>query len=130
VISRYYDTEVTMPVVTGSDIDLKALEDQGRRLGINLEDLAGVIGVNYTTWWRWQRREAPPGRAIVVSRLQQLSELFQLLPRLFAGPDLAREWLHAARPASLGGAQTPMEVMRAGRLDRVLALLHGLASGG
>lgn len=53
----------------------------------------------------------------------------QLLQRVFAGPDLAREWLKTAKPEMFGGQRSPIEVMREGRIDRVLTLLHFLARG-
>ena len=64
------------------------------------------------------------------SRLAQIDELLQMLPKLFAGPDLARNWVKTARPESLGGKVTPLDVMRSGRIDRVLTLLQLLARGG
>ncbi len=90
-------------------------------------DLAAVIGVDQSTLYRWRHGESVP-RPLAVSRLAQLDELVQMLQRLFAGPDLARTWLKTATPEMLGG-DTPLDTMRAGRIDRVLTLLHFLARG-
>lgn len=119
-----------MGTIVAPDIDFGSLEQRGRQLGLDLGDLAVIVGVDPSTLWRWRQREAPPRRALVVSRLVQITELFDLLRRLFDGPDLARTWLRDARPASLGGTETPLAVLRAGRIDRILGLLHTLAVGG
>lgn len=118
-----------MGLITDAHIDLDALEGVRSRLRLGWEDLAAIIGVDQSTLYRWRQRASSP-RPVYQSRLQQLAELVDLLPRLFAGPDLAREWLHSARPESLGGKQTPLEMMRSGRIDRVLLLLYSLARGG
>lgn len=118
-----------MALVTDTYIDLDALDGVRSKLHLSWEDLAAIIGVDQSTLYRWRQRESSP-RPIYQSRLQQVGELIDLLPRLFAGPDVAREWLHASRPTSLGGDKTPLELMKAGRIDRVLFLLYSLARGG
>lgn len=118
-----------MALITDSYIDLDALDGVRARMHLGWEDLAAIIGVDQSTLYRWRQRESFP-RPIYQSRLQQIGELMDLLPRLFAGPDLAREWLHSARPAGLGGDRTPLELMKAGRIDRVLLLLHSLVRRG
>ena len=117
-----------MTAIPGHHIDLKAVEQMRDKLQLEWGDLAATIGVDQSTLYRWRHAEAFP-RPMAWSRLAQLDELVQLLHRLFAGPDLAREWLKEARPEMLGGQQTPLEVMRAGRIDRVLTVLHFLARG-
>lgn len=59
----------------------------------------------------------------------QFQEMMDLLRRLFDGVDGARTWLKSSHPESLGGDATPLMVLRAGRIDRVLTLLHFLARG-
>ena len=66
---------------------------------------------------------------MALSRLAQIDDLMQLMQRLFAGPDLARDWLKQAQPDALGSQPTPLDVMRAGRIDKVLMVLHFLARG-
>jgi transcriptional regulator with XRE-family HTH domain len=109
--------------------DLESLQKTGERLGLGLQDLADIVGVDQSTLYRWRQGTSAP-RAIVLTRMEQIGEAFAMLRRLFQGPDLARQWLHESKPASLGGDVTPLEVMRAGRVDRVLMLLHTLAAGG
>lgn len=117
-----------MALATQHAIDLDAIERLRERLHIGREDFARVIGVNPSTEWRWRQGLAAP-RGLAQSRLVQFAELGELLRRVFAGPDLAREWLATARPASLGGRDTPLDVMLGGRIDRVLASLDYLARG-
>jgi uncharacterized protein (DUF2384 family) len=116
-----------MATTTGPQVDLTALERMRDAMQLDWTDLAATIGVDQSTLYRWRHGEAAP-RAIALSRLAQLDELMQMLPRIFAGPDLARDWLKTAKPEMLG-ARTPLDVMRAGRVDRVLTLLHFLARG-
>ena len=111
----------------GAQIDLRKLDQMRERLDLQLSDLAAIIGVDQSTLYRWRHGEATP-RPLVWSRLAQLDEMMQFFHRLFAGADRAREWLHTSTPEMLGG-QTPLAVMRAGRIDRVLTLLHFLARG-
>ena len=117
-----------MAVATQPAIDMDAIERLRERLHIGREDFARIIGVNPSTEWRWRQGLAAP-RGLAQSRLVQFAELGALLRRLFAGPDLAREWLGSSRPAFLGGRETPLDVMLGGRIDRVLATLHYLAGG-
>lgn len=108
--------------------DVQDLEALSTQLHLEWRDLAAILGVDQSTLWRWRRGESRP-RPLAQSRLTQLGELRELLRRLFAGPDLARAWLHEAHPEMLGGSATPFAVLRSGRIDRVLTLLHFLARG-
>jgi transcriptional regulator with XRE-family HTH domain len=117
-----------MAVATQHAVDMDAIERLRERLHLGREDFARIIGVNPSTEWRWRQGLAVP-RGLAQSRLVQFTELGTLLKRVFAGPDLAREWLTTARPATLGGRDTPLHVMREGRIDRVLATLDYLARG-
>lgn len=119
-----------MPTVTAAlSLEIADLDQVRRRLELGWEELADILGVDQATLWRWRQGETKP-RPLARSRLEQFGELTQLLRRLFAGPDLARDWLRTATPESLGGDRTPLDILRAGRIDRVLMLLHALARGG
>jgi transcriptional regulator with XRE-family HTH domain len=118
-----------MPTTAATHPDVAHLDEIRAQLQLGWEDLAAILGVDQATLWRWRHGEAKP-RPLALSRLQQFGELTELLHRLFAGPELAREWLKRSTPESLGGIQTPLQVLRAGRIDRVLMLLHTLARGG
>lgn len=117
-----------MTTATVRTPNLASIERTAEQLHLGLQDLADIVGVDQSTLYRWRRGLSTP-RAMVAVRLIQVAELFDLLKRLFAGPDLARTWLHEATPVSLGGRATPMDIMRSGRIDRVLLVLHSLAAG-
>ncbi|MCU0646478.1 MAG: DUF2384 domain-containing protein [Gemmatimonadaceae bacterium] len=111
------------------DIEFSAYERGARRLALGHQEMADILGVDQSTYWRWRSGSSTPRGAIIRSRLTQFAELLELSRRLFDGPNVARTWLREARPAALGGSTTPLEVMRAGRIDRVLSLLQSLAAG-
>jgi transcriptional regulator with XRE-family HTH domain len=117
------------PTETVSDrrLDFGTLDWMRERLQLTEAELAAIVGVDTSTLFRWRKGTSTP-RPMAFSRLAQLDELAEMLRRLFAGADLARDWLRSATPEMLDGA-TPLDVMRAGRTDRVLTLLHFLARG-
>ena len=117
-----------MPTTADAGASLDSLERAREVLQLGLDDVAAIIGVNRSTLHRWTKRESTP-RAMAWSKIAQLGDLIHILPRVFAGPDLARAWLTHSHPESLGGRFTPMDVMRAGRIDKVLSLLQFLARG-
>ena len=117
-----------MPTTLSAGAELRGLARAREKLQLDWDELAAIVGVNRTTLHRWRSGESTP-RPIAWTRLTQLDELLEMLTRVFAGPDLARDWLKSARPSSLGGDVTPLEVMKNGRIDRVLGLLQFLARG-
>lgn len=116
-----------MGAIAGQHLDLRTLRYVREKLELDWADIAAALSVDQSTLYRWRTAESVP-RPLARSRIGQLDELMQLLQRLFAGPDLAREWLKDAHPEALG-VQTPLETIRAGRIDRVLMVLHFLARG-
>lgn len=110
--------------------DIDRIDRIGQQLGLGHHEVARALGVDQSTYFRWRTGASVPRGAAIRSRMEQFLELAALLRRLFDGPDLARQWLREATPASLGGAQTPLQVMEAGRLDRVLMTVQSLAIGG
>lgn len=118
-----------MATVTGSATNLSALSALQKKMQLDWTEVAEIIGVDQSTLYRWRHGESTP-RPMAWSRIAQLDDLLQILPRIFAGPDLARTWLRTAKPEMLGGTVTPLEVMKAGRMDRVLTVLHLLGRGG
>lgn len=112
-----------------TDVDLRVLGRAHAKLKLGWSDIGQIIGVDESTLHRWRSGTSRP-RPMAVARLALFEELLSLLNRVFAGPDVARKWLIEKRPAGLGGRDTPMDVMLAGRLDRVVSLLNYLARGG
>lgn len=118
-----------MPSTIAPEANLAAILKASERLSLGRQELADILGVDQSTLYRWRQGASSP-RGLARARLTQVEELFELLRRLFAGPDLARAWLREAKPESLGGWVTPLEMLKANRIDRVLALLNALAAGG
>lgn len=116
-----------MTTATAAHFDVARFDRMQRKLQLEWQELAAIIGVDPSTLHRWRKHESLP-RPMALSRVAQLDELMRLLPRLFGGPDLAREWLRSSRPEMLGG-KVPLDVMLDGRIDRVLMVLHFLARG-
>lgn len=114
---------------TRIDADVAVLEDVSEKLKLRWSDIAQIIRVDESTVHRWKKGDVAPQPG-ARSRIAQFRELLELLARTFDGPDLARRWLKEKRPQALGGNVTPLEVMLAGRLDRVVGLLHFLGRGG
>ena len=118
-----------MGTETQADIDLRVLNRAHAKLRLGWREIGQIIGVDESTMHRWKSGTSRP-RPMAVARIALFEELITLLNRVFAGPDVARKWLTEKRPAGLGGSDTPMDVMRGGRLDRVVSLLNYLARGG
>jgi len=126
---RIFMQEVNpMPTTVAASTEIETLEEARERLGLGWAEISAIVGVNESTIHRWRSGASAP-RPMARSRITQVQELLDLLRRLFAGPDLARQWLANKRPKSLGGNATPLSVMLNGRIDRVLTLLHFLARG-
>lgn len=117
-----------MPTIAGTGGSLRSLERARAKLQLDWDEIAAVVGVDRSTIHRWRTQESVP-RRMAWSRLAQLEDLLQMLARVFAGPDVARTWIRDSRPDTLGGRVTPLDVMKSGRIDKVLGLLQFLARG-
>ena len=118
------------PTITrGASIDI-GLGSAIRRLeedfGLDDRGLAQALGVDRRTLGRWATGANYP-RTDARKRLQKLVELHALLMLMWTTPDGARAWLH--RPSPFLGHTEPIELVRAGRLDRVEAALEAINSG-
>ena len=119
---------MTTDILTRREVDLHTPGTIRDTLRLDWEDLAATIGVDQSTLYRRRQRESSP-RPVYQSRLLQVQELAEMPQRPFAGPDLARDWLRNARPESHGGRETPLEMMRSGRIGRALTLPYLRARG-
>lgn len=95
-------------------------------LGLDERGLAMALGVDKRTLYRWISGDNYPQRE-ARKRLQQLVELHYALLLMWNNMDAARTWLH--RPSSYLGHTEPIELVRAGRYDRVEAALEAINSG-
>jgi uncharacterized protein (DUF2384 family) len=102
---------------------LGQLEDD---LGLDERGLAMALGVDKRTLTRWISGDNYPQTA-ARKRLQELVELHHTLMLMWSSMDSARAWLH--RPSPYLGQTEPIELVRAGRYDRVEAALEAINSG-
>lgn len=102
------------------------IDGVARDLGLSLDTIALAVHVDRRTVERWRSRGSMP-QGKTRERLADLLELRDRLLRLFGTPELAQEWLRG-ESRYLGGF-TPLEALKAGRVDRVRADLDGLTAG-
>ena len=109
------------------DISLRApMRRLQSDLGLDERGLAMALGVDKRTLSRWISGDNYPQRE-ARKRLQQLVELHYALTLMWSSMDAARTWLH--RPSPFLGQTEPIELVRAGRFDRVEAALEAINSG-
>ena len=112
-----------MPIDVGLGGPLRQLEAD---LGLDERGLAMALGVDKRTLTRWISGDNYP-QTQARKRLQQLVELHHALSLMWSNMDAARTWLH--RPSPFLGQTEPIELVRAGRFDRVEAALEAINSG-
>ncbi len=94
--------------------------------GLDDHDLAQALRVDRRTVSRWVSGETYP-RQDGRDRLHALATLHARLGLTWAKRSAARRWLHHPNPY-LGHAE-PVDMIRAGRFDRVEAALEAIDSG-
>ena len=104
----------------------RAVETVEGGLGLSRSELAGALGASARTVERWRAGQTYPQHE-ARERLAELVGVEAHLVETFDDPESGRAWLRSANPY-LGGL-TPLEVVRAGRTDRVEAALEALDSG-
>jgi len=104
----------------------RAVETVEGGLGLSRSELAGALGASARTVERWRAGQTYPQHE-ARERLAELVGVEAHLVETFDDPESGSAWLRSANPY-LGGL-TPLEVVRAGRTDRVEAALEALDSG-
>ncbi|MBA2533711.1 MAG: DUF2384 domain-containing protein [Rubrobacter sp.] len=104
----------------------RAVERLEAGIGLGRGELAGVLGASARTVERWRTGQTYPQHE-ARERLAGLIALERHLGETLDDTGAAGSWLRAGNPY-LGGL-TPLEVLRAGRSDRVRAALEALDSG-
>jgi hypothetical protein len=94
-----------------------------RDLGLSLKDLQAVLDTTPRNIERWINEQAHPQ----TKARQQLVGFHDHLETVFADWEGARAWLTA--PSRYLGGLTPLDAIRAGRLDRARAGLMALDGG-
>jgi uncharacterized protein (DUF2384 family) len=123
------ETGVVEMEAAGSKLEMtpgSAVERVEGGLGLGRGELAGALGVSTRTVERWRAGLTYPQHE-ARERLAELVAVEGHLEETFGDPESGRAWLRSGNPY-LGGL-TPVEVMRAGRADRVEAALEALDSG-
>jgi DNA-binding transcriptional regulator YiaG len=95
-------------------------------LGLSAQDLATILGISLRTLGRWRSGMYILPQGETRKRLEDLLALRQRVHETVR-EDATREWLNTRR--SYLGNLTPVEVIRAGRADRVLELLNVIDHG-
>jgi hypothetical protein len=103
-----------------------ALDMLKHDLGLSLKDLQVVLNTTPRNMERWITEQAHP-QTRARQQLIQLIGFHDQLGDLFADWSGAQSWISA--PSRYLGGITPVEAIRAGRLDRARAALMALDSG-
>jgi uncharacterized protein (DUF2384 family) len=95
-------------------------------LALAFAEIGRAVEADERTVRRWHGREVLPRRAHQ-AKLEALRDLRHLLGEVFASEAEAAEWLHTPLRAFRG--QTPISVIRRGRLTAVVEALATMESG-
>ena len=104
----------------------RAVERLEVGIGLGRGELAGILGASARTVERWRTGQTYPQHEMR-ERLAGLIDLERHLGETFGDTEAVRSWLRTHNPYL--GDLTPLEVLRAGRPDRVRAALEALDSG-
>ena len=104
----------------------RAIEALEEGLGLGGGEIASALGASARTVERWRAGQTYPQHG-ARERLAGLLAVEEHLGETFEDRVARHAWLRSASPY-LGGL-TPLEVIRAGRADRVGAALEALDSG-
>lgn len=104
----------------------QAVEQLTNDLELSKNELSHALNVTPRTLDRWTSGEAHPQRE-ARQRLATLLDFDYRLREVFRTPEASNEWLRSENRYL--GALTPLEVARAGRIDRLEAALEALSSG-
>ena len=108
---------------------LQIVEQVHEDLGIQLKQVAAIIGADESTLHRWLSGTTPSGPSKVYrSRLAALQEFYTELRDAFRTLEASRRWLYEARLPALGN-RTPLETLLEGKMERVTGLLWNMNNG-
>lgn len=109
--------------------ELDIVDQVHQDLGLQLKQIAAIIGADESTLHRWLSGMTPNGpRKVYLSKLSALHEFYTELKDAFSSLEASRRWLWESRPQSFAG-KTPLELLLAGKMERVTALLWSLNNG-
>lgn len=113
-----------------AEVELRAVNEAlgwaHDELGLTYDQIGTVLDVSGRTLRRWRSRQFAPGSR-QKARLEDLHELRHVLEDVFPQPEDRREWLFSRSPMLRG--RTPISLLRAGQVSRVVEALAALESG-
>jgi uncharacterized protein (DUF2384 family) len=104
---------------------LETIEGAHEALGLNYVELARALGIDRRTVLRYRKQTVVPSPR-VQARMEKLRDIHHLLEQVFGDHDSQLEWLYGSVPLVRG--QRPIDLLRKGELEEVLAILAGLYS--
>lgn len=104
---------------------LPGIEQAQEYLGLTLKQIAQAVHADESTLHRWRSGVVPS--PVFMARLEALDELAREMRNTFRGDQEAREWLRRPLPA-LGDAR-PIDVVVAGKAEKLTGMLYALNSG-
>ncbi len=101
--------------------------DRARQVfGLDYVGVAAALGVDRRTVFRYRTSSSVPS-AEVRARLGKIREITHLLDAVFTNHDAQLEWLYS--PVPLLRDRRPIDLVRQGELDEVVAVLAGIHTG-
>ena len=95
-------------------------------MGLTYDQIGGILSVSERTLRRWRHLEHAP-RMRQKERIESLRELQHLLAEVFPEQAGRAAWLHG--PSRLLRGRSPISLLRAGHVSRVVGALATLESG-
>jgi transcriptional regulator with XRE-family HTH domain len=105
---------------------LPAVDEAHQVLGLTYKQVASALKADESTLQRWRTGISEPS-PVFLTRLESLGELVTEIRKTFRKGDGARRWLATEAPAF--GGQRPLELLLAGRIERVTSALQALNAG-
>lgn len=104
----------------------ETVENARETFGLPYTELADALDVDRRTLLRYRKESHAPSPR-VREQLAKVREIRYLLQEVFESEEAAKEWLYS--PVPMIRDRTPIDLIRSGRLDRVIEILAGLHSG-
>jgi uncharacterized protein (DUF2384 family) len=104
----------------------QTIEEARETFGLNYVDLASALDVDRRTLLRYRKEVSAPSPKVRM-RMEKLREIAYLLLEVFETREEGLGWLYSS--VELLRGRRPIDLMRNGDIDDVLAVLAGLYSG-
>jgi uncharacterized protein (DUF2384 family) len=104
----------------------QTIEEARETFGLNYVDLAAALDIDRRTLLRYRKEVSAPSPKVRM-RMEKLREIAYLLLEVFETKEEGLRWLYSS--VELLRGRRPIDLMRNGEIDDVLAVLAGLYSG-